>query len=191
MIGSIELKQPTPQQNFQPVTEVEHSGTKQVGNRYFNEKCGVSIELPKGWTAIESDFVFEDKSKTLADFQSQDEDIFSLYIAIQDFGTSSMTPTGIFESLREFASLSPDSNIIESDIGQINGFPSYKIVYTGGVPGKYEFHTLEILITAYDREYRLIFEAADKLEFDKYRSKVEEMAKTIKINEPRFDGISC
>lgn len=191
MIGSIELKQPTPQQNFQPVTEVEHSGTKQVGNRYFNEKCGVSIELPKGWTAIESDFVFEDKSKTLADFQSQDEDIFSLYIAIQDFGTSSMTPTGISESLREFASLSPDSNIIESDIGQINGFPSYKIVYTDGVPGKYEFHTLEILITAYDREYRLIFEAADKLEFDKYRSKVEEMAKTIKINEPRFDGISC
>jgi hypothetical protein len=27
------------------------------GNRYVNENCGISIDLPEGWNAEESDFI--------------------------------------------------------------------------------------------------------------------------------------
>ena len=43
----------------------------------------------------------------------------------------------------------------------------------------------------FDREYRLAYEAADKVKFDKYQSTIENMAQTIKISEPKFEGINC
>ena len=176
------------------------SGTQrvfsQLGNTFLNQECGVSIEYPTGWKATESQFVFEDKSKTLADFQSQDDDIFALYIAIEDLGLAEKSLAEISEFQKEFVSLNPDSIVMELDLGQINGFPSYKIIYREGLVGKYEsqedkFHTMEILIIAHNREYKFAFEAADKAEFDKYRSTVEDMDRTIKISEPKFEGIKC
>jgi hypothetical protein len=70
------------------------------------------------------------------------------------------------------------------------------IIYTQGFIEKYElqkdkFHEMEILMIAYDREYRLTYEEPNKEAFDKYRSIDEDMANSIKISEPKFEGINC
>jgi hypothetical protein len=193
MIDSVEFMQP--QVNFEQVFKGQVSNIKEQSsqpNRYVNQKCGVSIMLPKAWAATPSDFVSKDQSKTLADFQSADDDIFSLSIAIDKYGYYTLSPLDLSSNLRDFATLNPDSNIIESTIMQIGGFPSYKTVYSDGLPGRADrFYTFDTLIVAYDREYRFVFEAADKAEFDKYRSTVEIMAKSIRITQPNFEGIDC
>lgn len=193
MLGSVEFNRPTV--NLQQIYETQFSGVKQPSTRpnvYYNEKCGVAATLPKGWLVIPSDRIYKG-GKTLADFQSADDDIFSLYLAIENIGYHSMSPADISDALREYATLGSDSIIIDSETGQIDGFPSYKIIHSEGSPGtsEYVFYTLDTLIIAYDREYRFVFEAADKAEFDKYRSAVENMAKTISIKEPNFEGINC
>jgi hypothetical protein len=53
---------------------------------YENEKCGVSIQYPKDWVATESNSVFEDKSRTISDFQSEEEDVLGLSFAIENMG---------------------------------------------------------------------------------------------------------
>lgn len=168
----------------------------QLGNIYFDQDCGVSIQYPAGWIAEESQSVLENKSTTLVNFESQDEDILGLDLAIEDFGIAQKSPRVLSDFEREFISLNPNSTILESDIAEINGFPSYKIVYSEDSVREDEFpedkfHTMEILIIAYDREYRFVFDAADEVSFDKYQSIVENMAKTIKISEPNFEVISC
>lgn len=111
--------EPTPQQNFQPVPEAQLSATEQVssqpGNSYVNENCGRSIELSLGWTAIESDFVFKDQSKTLADFQSEHDDIFQLELALENFGVAKYSPLEILKSEREYANLSPNAHVLKSE----------------------------------------------------------------------------
>ena len=52
---------------------------------------------------------------------------------------------------------------------------------TGSV-GKYEFQQDKFHNIAFDKEYRLTFEAADKAAFVKYQSIVENIAQTI-INQ--------
>jgi hypothetical protein len=192
MINSLEFKQP--QVHFEQVYDAQTSKMKKSATqttRYVNDKCGVSLVLPKGIIATPSEFVFEDSSKTLADFQSTDDDIFSLYFAIQNAGYSGMSPSEISQGLVDYASLNPESTLIESDIGQIGGYPSYKTVYSEGSTPDDTFYTFDSTIIAHDREYRLVFEAASKAEFDKYKSAVEDMAKTIKISQPNFEGIDC
>ena len=94
----------------------------------------------------------------------------------------------ISDFLRDYATSWPDSTVIESKITEINGFPTHKIAYTGGLWGG---GGLSYLIIAYDRGYELTFEAFDKQEYDKYSSSVDEMAESIKISEPNFEGINC
>ena len=67
-----------------------------------------SLDLRVG---TESQFVFEDKSKTLAD-QSQDDDIFTLYNAIEDIGFAEKSLAEISEFQKEFVSLNPDSIVL-------------------------------------------------------------------------------
>jgi hypothetical protein len=165
-----------------------NEGFSELENTYTNEKCGISIQYPKDWVATESDYIFEDKSKTIADFQSEDEDIYGLDIEIENFGLSQYSMSDIAEETG-FETLLPDSTLIHSGIGEINGFPTYKIIYTDNLGG--EFHRSHLLIIAYDREYRLNFDEPNKAEFDKYSSIVEEMANSIKITKPNFEGINC
>lgn len=168
---------------------------QELENTYINEKCGMSINYPKDWKVEESDFVFEDKSKTLADFDSQDADIHVLSIGIDNFGLAKKTPGELSEFMQDSATLG-ESEILSSESIQIAGFPAHKIIYTQGLPGEHEFqedkfHTMEILIIAHDREYTLTFEQPDKKGFDKHFTIVEEMANSIKINQPNFEGINC
>jgi len=183
------------QSSNERMTESTAPIQEKPSNTYMDEKCGVSIVLPKGWKALASQFVFEDKSKTLADFQSPNDDILNLQHSIENIGLAKRSPQDISRLERETASLA-DSTILSTDTGMINGFPSYKTVYSQGSVGKYElqkdkFHNMDILIIAHNREYRLTYEAADKVEFDKYQSTIEDMAQTIKISEPNFEGINC
>lgn len=50
---------------------------------------------------------------------------------------------------------------------------------------------MEVVIIAYDREYVVLYEAPNKIDFDKYSSIVEEMANSIKITKPNFEGVKC
>ena len=177
-------------------TPFRHIRAQELENTYVNENCGVSINYLQDWKAEQSDFVFEDKSKTLADINTQDGDIFTLNIAIENMGLAKKSMDEISEFMRDFITMSGESEILSSEITEINGFPAYKVTYVEGVPGKYEFqkdkfHTMEVLIIAHDREYLLTFEETDETEFDKYAPIVEQMVKTIKITQPHFEGINC
>lgn len=164
-------------------------------NTYSNEKCGVSIQYPKDWVATESNFI-DDKIKTIADFQSEDDDIYTLSFSIENFGLAKKSMSEISKWFRDYWVTSPESGIVSSGISEINGFPTYQIIYYDGLEGKYELqdeksHTMEVLIIAFGREYVLLYEAPNKTDFDKYSSIVEEMANSIKITKPNFQGINC
>jgi len=78
----------------------------------------------------------------------------------------------------------------------VGGFPAQKLAYFEGMPGKYEFqedkiHIMEINILAYDRVYQIKLEAENQDKFDKYAPLVEEIANSIKISQPNFEGINC
>ena len=106
-----------------------------------------------------------------------------------DTGVAKRSMGEISEFQRDTATFFyPDSTIIESRTTEINGFPTLKIVYTTGID---EGKILSYLIIAYDREYELTLDATDKEEFDKYSSIVEEMANSIKITKPNFEGVNC
>ena len=170
--------------------------SEKLENTYTNEKCGISLNYPKDWKVTESDLVFEDKSKTIADIQTGEDDLFALDISIENFGLAKKSLGDISEFQQEFVSTNPDANILESGITEINGFPTHKISYAEGMPDDYElqeekFHTVEYLIIAYDREYKLNYQAADQKEFDKYSPMVEQIANTLKITQPNFEGINC
>ncbi len=189
IIQSVQFEKPTQSSADAQVVSIQKKPT------FSNEKCGVSIQYPKGWKAEPSEFVFEDKSKTLASFQPPDDDILQLDLAIENMGLANRSPVDISRLERDIETLG-DTTVLETDIAQINGFPSYKIVYTQGSIEKSElqkdkFHNMEILIIAYDREYRLTYGEPNKEAFDKYRSIVEDMANSVKINEPKFEGINC
>ncbi len=94
----------------------------------------------------------------------------------------------ISEFQKDRATSYPGSTITESEITEINGFPTHKIFYTDGIS---EDTILTYLIIAYDREYEFKFDAINKTEFDKYSSIVEEMKNSIKISKPNFEGINC
>lgn len=168
----------------------------ELENTYTNEKCGVSLQYPKDWVATESNYVFEDKSKTIADFQSEDDDINTLSFSIENIGLAKKSMAGISEWYKDYGVTSSESGIVSSEITQINGFPAHKIIYYDGLAGEYElqdekFHTMEVLIVAFDREYMLLYDAPNKADFDKYSSIVDEIAKSIKITKPNFEGINC
>lgn len=51
---------------------------------------------------------------------------------------------------------------------------------------------MEYLIIPHDREYRINCKAANrKKEFDKYSPIVKQIANTLKISKPNFEGINC
>jgi hypothetical protein len=165
-----------------------YEGFSQLENTYTDEKCGISIQYPEDWTVEDSDIAVKDL-KTLATFSPEDDFLlFGVYIEIENFGLYKKSMEGVSEFQKDLATYAlPESTIIESIVTEINGFPTHKMVYTMGTGDR----ILTYLIIAYDREYLLTFEAADKEEFDKYSSTVEEMANSIKISKPNFEGTNC
>jgi hypothetical protein len=163
-----------------------------IGNHAFAieyEKCGITVQYPDGWTVQESNFVSKENNyRTLVDFYPEADMIGSVSINIDNSRLAKKSMGEISDFLRDYATSWPDSTVIESKITEINGFPTHKIAYTGGLWGG---GSLSYLIIAYDRGYELTFEAFDKQEYDKYSSSIDEMVESIKISEPTFEGINC
>ena len=132
-------------------------GFSELENTYVNEKCGISIQYPADWTVEESKYASDDVGKTIAHIQSENDDIYLLDVKIQNVGLSKYSIEDIAEET-VFETLSPDTELVHSEIGQINGFPSYQIIYTDVLDEVTTFYRSHFLIIAYDREYRLNFD---------------------------------
>lgn len=50
---------------------------------------------------------------------------------------------------------------------------------------------MEIDVLAYNREYKITFDTSGSALYQKYICTVGEMIRTLKINEPTFEEISC
>jgi hypothetical protein len=103
-------------------------GFSELENTYVSEKCGVSIQYPKDWTVTESDYVYEDFSKTIAEFQSDEDDIVSLDFAIYNYEISDNSIENIAEQ-EKYNIDYPEISIIQSGITTINRLPTFKMTY--------------------------------------------------------------
>jgi len=81
--------------------------------------------------------------------------------------------------------------IIESsETISIAGYDAQKIVYAVLGENNDKFKKMEIDVLAYNREYKTLVTSGSAL-YQKYICTVEEMIRTLKINEPTFEEISC
>ena len=55
----------------------------------------------------------------------------------------------------------------------------------------YKTYIMDVNILAYDKVYQIELETEDQDKFDKYTPFVEEIANSIKISKPNFEGINC
>jgi hypothetical protein len=163
---------------------------------YANEKCGVSIQYPEDWE-VENDDYKGDGLRSFVTISPDSDDVlndFSIRIwDISDYGEKTIEYVSeIFRPLEE----DTESGVIQDNILEVGGFPAQKLAYFEGIPGKYEFqedksHIIEINILAYDRLYQIKLEAENQDKFDKYAPFIEEIANSIKISKPNFEGINC
>ena len=160
---------------------------------YTNEKCGVSIQYHKDWKAEDVNYKIEGM-RPIVDFSPDSDNQVSIDLwDISDYGEKTIEYISeIFRPLEE----DTESGVIQDDISEVGGFPAQKLAYFEGMPGKYEFqedkiHIMEINILAYERVYQIKLEAENQHKFDKYVPLVEEIANSIKISKPNFEGINC
>lgn len=79
-------------------------------------------------------------------------------------------------------------------LSKLEANPAQKIVYTEGLAGTPEderFKKIAVAIVAFDREYKIIYDATDASYYDKHISDFEAMLPTFKISEPTFEGTDC
>ena len=163
---------------------------------YTNEKCGVSINSSKDWKAENQDYIGE-TLKPIVDLALDPDDIYNTVSInlwdISDYREKTIEYVSeIFRPLEE----DTESGVIQDDILEVGGFPAQKLAYFEGVPDEYEFqedkmHIMEINILAYDRLYQIKLEAENQNKFYKYAPLVDEIANSIKISKPNFEGINC
>ena len=171
-------------------------GTHAFAIQYTNEKCGVSIQYNEEW-GVENDDYKSEGLRSFATISPDPDDIFNqIYLEIWDISNySEKTIEYLSEIFRPFEE-DTESGVIQDDILEVGGFPAQKLAYFEGIPGKYEFqedksHIIEINILAYDRLYKIKLEAENQDKFDKYAPFIEEIANSIKISKPNFEGINC
>jgi hypothetical protein len=82
-----------------------------------------------------------------------------------------------------------EHHVLINKITKIGGFPSQALAYSE----KYKdtTYTMDINILAYDKVYQIELESDDQEKFYKYAPFVEEIANSIKISKPNFEGINC
>lgn len=162
---------------------------------YVNENCGISINYPSDWKLV--DKIQNDATRPvnyIVEFQPNNE-VDSMTIVGIQLDDISHLPDRTLESLKA----SKENNITIGGTGiigtsetiSIAGFDAQKIVYT--VPGENNdrLKKMEIDVLAYNREYKITFDAGGASLYQKYISTVEEMIRTFKINEPTFEEIAC
>ena len=159
---------------------------------YTNEKCGVSIQYHEDWQVENNDFKGEGM-RSFVNF-SPDPDDFSIQISIMiwdiadyrektiEYVSEIFTPDVSVEEIK--------TDVIQDSIIQIKGFPAQKLAYSEEFEG-YKTYFMDVNILAYDKVYQIELETDDQEKFDKYAPFVEEIANSIKISKPNFEGINC
>jgi hypothetical protein len=161
---------------------------------YTNINCGISIQYPIDWESLQvdgvtlrSDYIAEQ----LVNFQPTKASGSIVKIELRDISNSTDKS---FEGVT-----SADEDYIRTDVGkfetaertQIGEYPALKIVYVEEIPGvsKTDWSKkMEVDIVAFNREYKLIYDAENAADYKKFISKFEEMLPTFKIYEPNFNG---
>ena len=166
-----------------------------IGNLAFAieyEKCGVTVQYPEGWKAENDDYQAE-KLRSFVNLYPDPND-FSNLISIKIWDISDYRQKTI-EYVSEIFAL-PDSGggieitPIRNDITQVGGFPAQKAAYSDEFKG-FKTYFMEINILAYDKVYQISLEAEKQEKFDQYSPIVEDIANSIKISKPNFEGINC
>lgn len=162
---------------------------------YVNENCGVSINYPSDWK-------LEEKIKNdarlpvnyIVEIQPNNEEDSMTIVGIE-LDDISHLPDRTLESIKtneENNITMGGTGIIEtSETISIAGYDAQKIVYTVLGENNDRLKKMEIDVLAYNREYKITFDAGGSSLYQKYISTVEEMIKTFKINEPTFEEIAC
>jgi hypothetical protein len=162
---------------------------------YVNENCGVSINYPSDWK-------LEEKIKNdprlpvnyIVEFQPNNEEDSMSIVGIE-LDDISHLPDRTLESIKrneENNITMGGTGIIEtSETISIAGYDAQKIVYTVLGENNDRLKKMEIDVLAYNREYKITFDAGGSSLYQKYISTVEEMIRTFKINEPTFEEIAC
>jgi hypothetical protein len=158
---------------------------------YTNEKCGVSIQYPKDWQVENDDYKSEglrsfvtispDSDDVLNDFSIRIWDISDYREKTIEYVSEIFTP----ESTEEIK-----NDVIQNNIIEVGGFPAQKLASSEEFEG-YKTYSMGINILAYDKVYQIYLEADDQDIFDKYLPLVDEVANSIKISKPNFEGINC
>lgn len=162
---------------------------------YVNENCGISINYPSDWK-------LEEKIKNdarlpvnyIVEFQPNNEEDSMTIVGIE-LDDISHLPDRTLESIKtneENNITMGGTGIIEtSETISIAGYDAQKIVYTVLGENNDRLKKMEIDVLAYNREYKITFDAGGSSLYQKYISTVEEMIRTFKINEPTFEEIAC
>ncbi|HEY7777131.1 MAG TPA: PsbP-related protein [Nitrososphaeraceae archaeon] len=162
---------------------------------YVNENCGISINYPSDWKLEEK--IQNDATRPvnyIVQFQPNNEKDSITIVGIE-LNDISHLPERTLESIKT----NEENNITMGGIGIIEtseaisvaGNDAQKIVYT--VPGENNdrLKKMNIDVLAYNREYKITYDASSIELYQKYISTVEEMIRTFQINEPTFEEIAC
>ncbi|MGH9982211.1 MAG: hypothetical protein ACRD6U_11745 [Nitrososphaeraceae archaeon] len=167
-------------------------GNNAFALEYTNEQCGVSIQYNEDWQ-VENDDYKSERLRSFVTIFPDPDDIFNLiYMNIWDI---SNYREKTIEYLSEiFAPLESGDEIkidvMQNNIIEVGGFSAQKLVYNEEFHG-YKTYFMDINILAYDKVYQIELETEDQEKFDKYAPFVEEIANSIKISKPNFEGINC
>ena len=163
---------------------------------YANTQCGISIQHPSNWKSGEDNDEPPGVTNFIVEVQPDTSDGFKNVVSIEldDIsGLSDKSFAGVKDFEEEKATTQGDlSRIITSEGTQIAGYPAQKIVYAEeGTPDNNGFKKMKVILVAFDREYVITLDASNVDSYDDYIATFEDMLKTFKISEPKFDGINC
>ena len=170
-----------------------------LAKTYDNQNCGLSIQYPSDWKSEER---MDDDPATVINYivelQPNNDEGFNNVVGIELDDISSLSDRS-FQGIKEFeeeglSTVGDLDRILTSETVQVGGFPAQKIGYTEGLPGTPENERskkIAVVLVAFDREYRINYDATNALYYDKYISDFESMLQTLKISEPTFEGIVC
>jgi len=159
---------------------------------YTNEKCGVSIQYNEEWEVENSDLKTE-KLRSFATISPDPDDIFNqIYLRVWDISNYREKTIEYVSDIFALPEWGDEikTDVIQDNVIQVEGFPAQKLAYSEEFEGSKTYFT-DVNILAYDKVYQIELETDDQEKFDKYAPFVEEIANSIKISKPNFEGINC
>jgi hypothetical protein len=167
-------------------------GNPAFGIEYTNEKCGVSIPYHKDWQVENNDYKAENLKSIITITPDPDDVLTQIYINIWDIShhgentieyvSKIFTPVDSGEEIK--------TEVIQDNIIHVGDFSAQKLAYNDEFEG-FKSYIMYINILAYDKVYQIELLAENQNKFNKHVLLVEEIANSIKISKPNFEGINC